>query len=95
MKVLKTGLAYIHANLFSIAVYNKVGRDHKLLSDTIKEISDIRDKLNKINRSEADAVRLCFSKNEGFKVLCEISCILEGKDLVVSEDMKDSSVNDV
>jgi hypothetical protein len=29
LKVLKTDLAYIHGNLFSLVVYNKVGRDHK------------------------------------------------------------------
>jgi hypothetical protein len=33
---------------FSVAVYNKVWNDHKLLSETIEEISDIQVKLKKL-----------------------------------------------
>jgi hypothetical protein len=44
-----------------------------LLSETIKEINDIEDKLKKINGSKADAVkqisRSCIEKNKGFKVM--------------------------
>jgi hypothetical protein len=62
------------------------------LSEAIKEINDIQDKLNKINSLKADAVKLkfcsCFSKNKGFKVVCEILYVLEGVGLVDSEDMK-------
>jgi hypothetical protein len=51
------------------------------LSKIIKEINDIQNKLNKINGSKTDAVnekiRSCFSNNKGFKVIGEISCILE------------------
>jgi hypothetical protein len=31
LKVLKTDLAYIHANFSFITVYNKVGKDHKFV----------------------------------------------------------------
>jgi hypothetical protein len=45
-------------------------------------MNGIRDELNKISGSEADArkqkSRLHFSK--GFKVMGEISCVREGKD---------------
>jgi hypothetical protein len=50
------------------------------LSETIKDIDDIQDKLNKINGSEVDAVkqrwRSYFSKNQGFEIMCGISCII-------------------
>jgi hypothetical protein len=69
-------------------------------SETIEEINGIRDKLKKSAPLEADAVkqksRSCFSKNKNKGlVMCEISCIFEGKDLVDSEDMKDLSVSDI
>jgi hypothetical protein len=45
-------------------------KDYKLMLETIKEICDIQDKLNKITGSEADAIKQkCFSKA---KVMCEI-----------------------
>jgi hypothetical protein len=63
-----------------------------LLSETIKEINDIEDKLKKINGSKADALkqkfRPCIRKNEGFKVMCDISCVLEGEDQVDFEDFE-------
>jgi hypothetical protein len=56
-----------------------------LSSETIKEINNIPDKRNKINGLKADAAKQkfcsCFSKNKEFKVMCEISCALEGGDL--------------
>jgi hypothetical protein len=46
-------------------------------------MKDIQDELNKINGSGVDAVkqksRPRFSKNKGFKVICEISCASEEK----------------
>jgi hypothetical protein len=64
-----------------------------ILSETIEEIDDIQDQLNEINGWKAVAVkqkpRSCFSKNKGFKVMCEISFISEGEDLVDSEDLND------
>jgi hypothetical protein len=70
-----------------------------LLSETIKEINDIEDKLNKINNSKADAVkqkfRSCIRKNKGFKVMCDISCVLEGGVQVAFEDLKDLTVSDI
>jgi hypothetical protein len=56
-----------------------------LLSETIKEINDIEDKLKKINGSKAYAVKQkfrCIRRNKGFKVMCDISCVLEGEDQV-------------
>jgi predicted transcriptional regulator len=62
------------------------------LSEKIKEVNDIQDKLNKINGPEAEQVRQifrsCLSKNKGFKGMCKISCILEGEDLVDPEGLK-------
>jgi hypothetical protein len=69
------------------------------VSETIKETNDYQDKLNKINGSKADTVKQklhsYFSNIEGFKVMCQISCILEGEDLVVSDDLKDLSVTGI
>jgi hypothetical protein len=43
--------------------------------------AEIHDEPNKINSSEADAVKqkfhLCFNKNKAFKVRCQISSVLE------------------
>jgi hypothetical protein len=77
MKTLKTDLPYIHINIIFLS-QSKPGKDHThLLSKTIKYIKDIQDKPNKIEGSEADAVkqvfRSCFSKNKGFKIMCDIS----------------------
>jgi hypothetical protein len=62
-------------------------------------MNDIQDKLNNINRSQADAAKQkflsCFSRNKRFKAMCEISRVLEGEDLVDSEDLKDLSVSDI
>jgi hypothetical protein len=70
-----------------------------LLSETIKDIDDIEDKLKKINVSRAYALKqkfhLCIRKNKGFKVVCNISCVLEGADQVDFEDLKDLSVSDI
>jgi hypothetical protein len=71
-----------------------------LLSETIKQINNIQDKLKKkINGLKADAVKQksCSSirKNRGFKVMCESSCILDEKDQVEFEDLKDLSVSDI
>jgi hypothetical protein len=52
-----------------------------------------------INGSKADAVKQkfgsCVGKNKGFKVMCDISCVLEGEDEVEFEDLKDLSVSDI
>jgi hypothetical protein len=52
----------------------------------------------KINNPEAVAVKQefcsCVCKNNGFKMVCEISCALEGKFLVDFEDQKDLNVSD-
>jgi hypothetical protein len=52
-----------------------------------------------INGSKADAVKqnfgLCVRKNTGFKVMCDISCVLEREDQVEFEDLKDVSVSDI
>jgi hypothetical protein len=65
----------------------------------MNEINDIRDKLNEMNGSKTDAVkqkfRSFFSNNKGIKVMCEISCVLEGEDLVDFEDLKDLSASDI
>jgi hypothetical protein len=83
LKVLKTDLAYVHANFsFLLQSITKLEKTTNLLTDTIKEINNIQDKLNEINSSNADAVKqkfhTYFSKNKWFKVMCEISCELEG-----------------
>jgi hypothetical protein len=75
LKVLKTDWAYIHAN-FSLLFQSttKLENTINLLSDIMKEMKGVQDKLNKINGSEDDAVKqkLCprFSKNKRFKVIC-------------------------
>jgi hypothetical protein len=70
-----------------------------LLSETIKAINVIEDKPKKVNSSKADAVkqkfRSCIRKNKGLQVMCDISCVLEWKDKVDFEDLKDLSVSDV
>jgi hypothetical protein len=93
MMVLKMDLAYIRANssFLSQSITN-LEINTNLLSETVKEIKDIQDQLGKINGPEVGAIKQklcsCFSQNEGFKVMCEILCILE------REDMEDLSVND-
>jgi hypothetical protein len=53
LKVLKNDLAYIHANFnFLSQPITKLEMTTNLLSETIKEISDIQDKLKKINGSK-------------------------------------------
>jgi hypothetical protein len=68
------------------------------MSETMKEINGIQNKL-KTNGSKADAVKQkfcsCIRKNKGFKVMCDISYVLEGEDQVDFEDMKDLSVSDM
>jgi hypothetical protein len=50
--VLKTDLAYIHANLsFLSQTIIKLEKATNLLLETIKEINDIQDELKKINGS--------------------------------------------
>jgi hypothetical protein len=100
LKALKTDLAYIHANFsFLSQSITKLERATNLLSETITEVNDIHDNLKKTNSSNVDAVKQkshsCFSKNKGFKVMYKISCVLEGEDLVDSEDLKDLSLSDI
>jgi hypothetical protein len=53
------------------------------LIETIKGIKDVKDELNKIEGSEADAIKQKLK-----------SCALDGQDLHDSEDLKDLSVSD-
>jgi hypothetical protein len=58
LKMLRTDLAYIRANFcFLSQPITKLEMTTNLLSETIKEINDIQDKLKKINGSKADAVK--------------------------------------
>jgi hypothetical protein len=58
LKVLTTDLVYSHANFnFFSRSTTKLENITNLLSETIDEINDIRDKLNEINGSKADAVK--------------------------------------
>jgi hypothetical protein len=58
MKMLKTDLAYIHANLSFLSPFvTTLAKTTNLLSETITEIKELQDKLYKINGSEADAVK--------------------------------------
>jgi hypothetical protein len=63
-----------------------------LLSETIKEINNIKDKLNNIAGSETDAVkqhfRLCCRENEGCKFIYEISSVLEEEGPCGSKGLK-------
>jgi hypothetical protein len=54
------------------------------LPETIKEISGL----------EVCAEKL-FSQSRGFKVMCEISCIIEREGTFVSEDIKELSVSGI
>jgi hypothetical protein len=67
------------------------------MSETMKEINGIQNKL-KTNGSKADAVKQkfcsCIRKNKEFKVMCYVSCVLQG-DRVDFEDPKDLSVSDI
>jgi hypothetical protein len=59
----------------------------------IKEINRIQ--LNKINRLKTDAIKKFVHTSvriKGSKSCVLISCLLEGEDLVESEDLKDMSV---
>jgi glutaminase len=50
LKVLKADLAYIHTDLsFPLQSITKFVKATNLLSETVKEISDIQDKLNRIS----------------------------------------------
>jgi uncharacterized coiled-coil DUF342 family protein len=71
LKALKTNLANINANLsFVMQSITELVKTINLVLETIKEICNIQDKLNKITGSETDAVKQkCFSKT---KVICGI-----------------------
>jgi hypothetical protein len=83
LKVLETTLAYSHTN-FSFLLPSAVKSENttNLLSNTIYTSNNIQYKLNKINGLEADAVKQefhsCFSKNQGFKAIYEISYVMGG-----------------
>jgi uncharacterized protein (UPF0335 family) len=96
--VLKTDWAYIHTNSsFLFQFITKVEKTVNVLSDIMKGMKDIQGKLNKINGSEVKAVkqklRPRFSKNKGFKVMCEILCASEEEDIVDSEDLNNLSTD--
>jgi hypothetical protein len=96
--VLKTELAYIHENFSSLSqsITEIISTKNLLALKRKKSVSDIQDELN---GSEGDVIKQkfisYFNKNEGFKVMCEISCLSEGEDLVESEDVKDLSLGDI
>jgi hypothetical protein len=95
LRVLKTNLAYIHANFsFLSQTITKPEKNINLLSEIIKETND---KLNKIKSMEADVVKQkfhsCFSKNKEFKVMCKFACIIKKRDLGGYEDLKDLNVS--
>jgi hypothetical protein len=99
LKVLKTDLTYIHANFsFLSKPITKLEKTTNL-SETIKEINDMQERPSKITSSKADVVIQkfcsCFTKNKGFEIMCNISCVLQGEDLVDSKDLKDLSVSDI
>jgi hypothetical protein len=54
-------------------------------------MNDTKGKVNNINNSKSDAVNRkphsCFSKYNGFKVMREISCLLEAEVLAYSKDL--------
>jgi hypothetical protein len=64
-----------------------------------EELNDTDDEMNKINGSKAYAMKQkfysCLSNNKEFKVMCNISCVLEGEVMVDSEDLKVLSVSDM
>jgi hypothetical protein len=68
----------------SVSFYNNVEKNQ------IETINNIQDKPNKISGPKADVKQELlsrFSKKEGFKVTCEISCVLEGEDILDSGEM--------
>lgn len=84
----------MHANFSSLSKsVTEFIRTKNLLAETRKKlVSDIQDELN---GSDDDVIQQnlnsYFNKNEGFKVACEISYLLEEEDLIDSEDVKDKS----
>jgi hypothetical protein len=81
LKTHKTDLVYIHANFSFLSQHIiKLEKTKNLLSETIIAVSDIQEELNKIKVLEYDAVKQIFysyfSKDKGFKFMCDISCIL-------------------
>jgi alpha-D-ribose 1-methylphosphonate 5-triphosphate diphosphatase PhnM len=61
LKVLKTDLAYIHANFsFQSQSTMKLEKTTNLFSETIKEINNIQDKVNKTTGLKADVVKQKF-----------------------------------
>jgi hypothetical protein len=70
-------MAHIHTNFNFLSLsITKLVKTTNSLSETLKEIVDIQDELDKINGSEADAVKQkfpsYFNKNKGSEVMCEM-----------------------
>jgi hypothetical protein len=63
------------------------------LPETRKQMSYVQDNLNKISVSEADEVkekcRLCYYESNGFEIMCQISCVFMGEDLLGSEGLEE------
>jgi hypothetical protein len=97
-KVLKTDLAYIHANFSSLSQsVTEFIRTKNVLAETrMKSVSDIQ---NELNGSDDDVIKQkfnsYFNKNEGFKITCKIPCLLKEEELIHSKDVKDSSLSDI
>jgi hypothetical protein len=70
----------------------KLEKTKTLFSGTIKWISGIQDKLNKISSSDAHVVKQksfsYFCKSKEFRITCGMACVLEGDDLIDSDDLK-------
>jgi hypothetical protein len=64
------------------------------LSQIITLINGSQYKLNKSNCSKADAVKQKFSHGS-VTIICDISCVLKGEDMLDSEDLRDSSVSNI
>lgn len=79
---------------FSVTVHKVVGKGHMFVVRNNK-INDILDKPRKPNGSKSHATKQnfhsCFSKNKGFKIMCNIPCIFEAVDLGESADLTDVS----
>lgn len=81
---LRNELAYISANLsFLCDSIKKLEQTTNLLTESVKEISEVETKINSLTGSKIECVKTklksVFEKNNGFEVLKTVAQVIEGK----------------
>ena len=100
LTALKTDLVFISANFcFLSDIITKLEKSKLLLTESLKEIDNIENKLNEICGSKANIIKqkflLCLNKNKGLQVIRKIYDILMGNNVEHFEQMEHLSVSDI